>query len=85
MKVGVFTSQNKQKDLGIPQGKVLSVTIFLVAINGILGELGNGVDWSLFADDLTIYITTRNQRVATRALQGIRCMGREERNALPYK
>ena len=44
MKVGVFTSQNKQKDLGIPQGKVLSVTIFLVAINGILGELGNGVD-----------------------------------------
>ena len=42
-----------------------------MAINGILGELGNGVDGSLFADDLAIYITTRNQRVATRALQGV--------------
>ena len=28
---------------------MLSVTLFLVAINGILGELGNGVDGSLFA------------------------------------
>ena len=42
---------------------------FLVAINGILREVGDGVDGSLFADDLAIYITTRNQRVAIRALQ----------------
>ena len=38
--------------------RVLSVT--LVAINGILGELGNEVDRSLFVDDLAIYITNRN-------------------------
>ena len=44
--------------MGIPHGGVLSVTLFLVAINGILRELGNGVDASLFADDLAIYITT---------------------------
>ena len=50
---------------------MLSVTLFLVAINRILGELGNGVDGSLFADDLVIYITTRNQRMAARALQGV--------------
>ena len=42
-----------------------------MAINGILEELRNGVDGSLFADDLEIYITTRNKRVATRALQGV--------------
>ena len=41
--------------------------LFLVAINGI-GELENGVDGSLLANDLAIYITTRNQRVAIRAL-----------------
>ena len=35
------TSQSKQTDLGIPQGVILSVILFLVAINGILGELGN--------------------------------------------
>ena len=50
---------------------MLSVTLFLVVINVILGELGNGVDVSLFADDLAIYITTRNQRVAARALKGV--------------
>ena len=38
----------------------MNVTIFLVATNGILGELGNGVDGSLFADDLAIYITTKS-------------------------
>ena len=39
-----------------------------MAINDILGELGNGVDGSLFADVLAIYISIRNQRVTTRAL-----------------
>ena len=64
-------SQSKHTDLGIPKKGVLSVTLFLVAINGILRKLGNGVDKSLFADDLAIYITTRNQRVTFRALQGV--------------
>ena len=50
---------------------MLSVILFHVAIIGILGELGNGVDESLFADDLAIYITTRSQRVASRTLQGM--------------
>ena len=41
-----------------------------MAINGILEELGNGVDRSLFVDHLAIHIT-RSQRVASRALQGV--------------
>ena len=53
--------------MGIQQG----VTLFLVAINRILGELGNGVDGSFFADDLAIYIITRSWRVASRVLQGV--------------
>ena len=42
-----------------------------MAINGILGELGNGVDGSLFADDLANihYKKKSNLRVAYRALQ----------------
>ena len=47
VKMGGSISQSKQTDLGIPQGWVLSVTFFLVAINSILGELRNGVDESL--------------------------------------
>ena len=55
-RAGGSISQSKQTDLRILQGGVLSLTLFLVAINGIL-ELGNGVDGSLFVDDLAIYIT----------------------------
>ena len=65
MKVGGYISQSKQTDLGISQGGVLS------AINEILRELGNGVDGSLFAHDLAIYITTRSQRVDSTVLQGV--------------
>ena len=82
VRVGGPNSLSKQTDLRIPQGVVLSVILFLVAMNGILGELGNGVDGSLFADGLAIYITTRNQKVATRALKGVNqkagCMGSGE-------
>ena len=66
-----YISQSKQRDLGIPQGWVLSLTFFLVAINGILRKLRNGEDGSLFADDLAIYITTKSKRVASRTLQGV--------------
>ena len=56
MKVGGYILQSKQTDLGIPRGWVLIVTLFLESINGILEEIGNGVNGSLFADDLAIII-----------------------------
>ena len=51
MRVGGSISLSKQTDLGIPQWVVISVTLFLMAINGILGELEIGVDKSLFVDE----------------------------------
>ena len=73
--------QNKRTDQGILMVRVLSVTRFLVAINSILGQLGDGVDGSIFADDLAIYITIRNQKVAAKALKRltVRCMSNRER------
>ena len=49
-------SQKRQRDLGILQKVVLNVTLFLVAINGILGKLGNGGDRSHYTNNLAIYI-----------------------------
>ena len=67
----------------------LSITLSLVEINSILGEVVNEVDRSLFANNLAIYITTRNQRVETRELKRVitfRCMSSGERtNILPQK
>ena len=45
VRIGGIISQSRKTDLGVPQGGVLSVTLFLVAINDILNELGNGVGW----------------------------------------
>ena len=71
VRVGESVSQSKQTDLGIPQRWLLIVTLFLVVINIMLGELGNGVDEPLVVDDLVIYITARYRRVAARALHGV--------------
>ena len=81
VRVGGFVSQRKQTDLGIPQERVLSVTLFLVAIKGILGEFGNGVNGSILADDLAIYNTTKNQKVAASFAgsdQQVGCIGSQE-------
>ena len=40
---------------GVPQGSVLSTTLFLIAVNGIVSTLPLGVRSSLYVDDLTIY------------------------------
>ena len=62
VKVSGYTLQNRQTDRpGNTTLGVLSVTLFLVAINGILGELGNKVNESLFAGYLALYIKTTNQ------------------------
>ena len=40
VRVGRSISQSKQTNLGVLQGGVLSVTLFLVAINGVLRKMG---------------------------------------------
>ena len=64
----VLSSAYKQEE-GVPQGSVLSVTLFAVAINGILDEVSNPVRASLFVDDLAIYCTAYDAISACRYLQ----------------
>ena len=45
VRIGSTTSQIRQTDLGVPQRWVLSVTLFVVAINDILSKLGNRSGW----------------------------------------
>ena len=57
VRVGNELSNPYLQEEGIPQGSVLSVTCFAVAINSILEKVAPPVRGSLFVDDLALYCT----------------------------
>lgn len=55
IKIGNVLSKITKTENGVPQGSVISVTLFLVAINDIFSPLKPPVHGLLFADDFTIF------------------------------
>lgn len=62
-------SELKTQQNGVPEGEILSGTLFLIAINDITSNLPNTVKSSLYADDLVIYIKDRNMNNLAHSLQ----------------
>ena len=54
---------------GLPQGSVISVTLFLIAINDISANLVSPVKGCLFADDFTILCSGKNTDSTQKLLQ----------------
>ena len=54
VKVGSILSELHNQEQGVPQGSVLSVTLFSLKINDIVKTLNPGVDCSLYVDDFLI-------------------------------
>lgn len=54
---------------GVPQGSVLSTTLFLIAVNNIVSTLPPGVRSSLYVDDLAIYSSGSSLSVLRALLQ----------------
>ena len=52
-----MSSAFKQEE-GVPQGSILSVTCFSVAINSIVQAVAPPVGSSLFVDDFAIYVSS---------------------------
>ena len=63
-----FSSLYKQEE-GVPQGSVLSVTLFAIAINSLMETLPVGVQGSLFVDDFAIYCSASSAVEACRKIQ----------------
>ncbi|GBL95334.1 hypothetical protein AVEN_154752-1 [Araneus ventricosus] len=54
---------------GVPQGSVLSVTLFILKFNAILSVLPSSIQKSLYVDDLQISCSSRDMRFVERQLQ----------------
>ena len=63
------SSLNQQEE-GVPQGSNLSPTLFTVKINSIVDALPEGIEKSLYVDDLAVYCQSSNMAIIERRLQG---------------
>ena len=69
VRVGSSLSDRYLQESGVPQGSVLSVTLFGVLINDICNSLPPTVRRSLFVDDFAIWVSTSTSVSAQRQLQ----------------
>ena len=69
VKVGDSLSDLFVQEQGVPQGSVLSVTLFAIAINGIVNNLPVDVHSALYVDDLVIYYSSSHLPSLERKLQ----------------
>ena len=63
------SSLNPQEE-GVPQGSILSPTLFTVKINSIIVSLPQDIEKSLYVDDLAVYCQSSNMAIIERRLQG---------------
>ena len=66
VKIDNSISEEQPQQNGIPQGSVLSCTLFHLAINNIVKDLSMFVKFSLYMDDFVVYYSAKALRVAAR-------------------
>ena len=62
VRVGTSLSDFYDQEMGVPQGSILSVTLFIVKINSITSCIRNGVDKSLFIDDFGVSYRSKSMQ-----------------------
>ena len=69
VKIGTTLSSTCAQEEGVPQGSVISCTLFTVAINGVLNSIPEEIRKSLYVDDLCIWYSSRHMPSIERKLQ----------------
>ena len=76
VRVGSTLSDFYDQEQGVPQGSILSTTLFNIKINNIVKCLDSETDGSLYVDDFGICYRSKNMRTIERKLQ--QCINRIE-------
>ena len=74
VRVGSTLSDFYDQEQGVPQGSILSTTLFNIKINNIVKCLDSKTDGSLYVDDFGICYRSKNMRTIERKLQ--QCINR---------
>jgi ribonuclease HI len=69
VKVGTTFSDPFNQEAGVPQGSILSVTLFNLRINSIVSCVPHGIDNSLYVDDFAACTRAKQMRTIERKLQ----------------
>ena len=70
VRLGSTFSDPFEQDMGVPQGSILSVTLFSLKINSLAKVLSKDVEGSLYVDDFLMSFRAKTTRTCERQLQG---------------
>ena len=71
VRVGDTFSDPHEQEMGVPQGSILSVTLFSVKINNIVKSVCLGVECFLYVDDFCICYRSKHMHTIERQLQKV--------------
>ena len=71
VRVGNKLSSVHNLDLGVPQGSVLSVKLFLIAVNTVIRFIPDTISRSIYVDDFRLSIAVEDLARAKRAFDGV--------------
>ena len=71
VRVGDTFSNPHKQEMGVPQGSILSVTLFSVKINNIVKSVCPGVECFLYVDDFCICYRSKHMHTMERQLQQV--------------
>jgi len=69
VRLGACLSKLFDQEMGVPQGRVLSVTLFALKINSIVKAISPGIECSLYVDDFLIVYRSKYMHIIQRHLQ----------------
>jgi len=69
VRLGTVLSEMHNQEMGVPQGSILSVTLFILKINSIAKVVNTGIDKSLFVDDFSVSYSSANMALIERQMQ----------------